>query len=76
MQEVVRSIRSVSALVAEISTASTQQSAGVAQVSEAVATMDRNTQQNASLMHTANESARSLQERAGRLVGAVSVFKT
>ena len=63
-------------LVAEIATASIQQSAGVAQVSEAVAAMNRNTQQNASLMHTANESARSLQERADRLVGAVSVFKT
>ena len=49
MTEVVGSIRRVRDLVGEISAASSEQSAGVAQVGEAVTQMDQATQQNAAL---------------------------
>jgi hypothetical protein len=75
MSEVVTSIRRVTDLVAEISSASNEQSAGVAQVGEAVAQMDQTTQQNAALVEQMAAAASSLKTQAGELVGAVSVFK-
>jgi methyl-accepting chemotaxis protein len=50
MQEVVQSIRRVTALVGEISSASAEQRSGVAQIGEAIAQMDHVTQQNAALV--------------------------
>ena len=48
--EVVGSIHRVTDIMGEISAASTQQSAGVSQIGEAVTQMDQATQQNAALM--------------------------
>ena len=50
MTEVVASIRRVTDIMGEISAASTEQSAGVSQVGEAVTQMDQATQQNAALV--------------------------
>jgi hypothetical protein len=75
MSEVVTSIRRVTDLVVEISSASNEQSAGVAQVGEAVAQMDQTTQQNAALVEQMAAAASSLKTQAGELVSAVSVFK-
>ena len=75
MQEVVEAIRRVSNVVAEISTASQQQSAGVAQVGEAVTQMDQSTQQNAALVEEMAAAASSLRQQADALVEAVSVFQ-
>ena len=50
MTQVVGSIRQATSLMGEISTASHEQAAGVAQVGEAVAQLDQVTQQNASLV--------------------------
>jgi methyl-accepting chemotaxis protein len=60
----------------EISVASGQQSAGVAQVSEAVTQMDRSTQQNAALVEQSASAADSLRAQARQLVQAVAIFKT
>ncbi len=75
MQEVVTSIRRVTDIVGEISSASNEQSAGVGQVSEAVTQMDQTTQQNAALVEQSAAAASSLQQQAQQLVQAVSVFK-
>ena len=75
MQEVVTSIRRVTDIVGEISSASTEQNAGVSQVSEAVSQMDQTTQQNAALVEESAAAAASLQTQAQQLVQAVSVFK-
>ncbi|MGL6042029.1 MAG: methyl-accepting chemotaxis protein, partial [Deefgea sp.] len=62
-------------IMAEIAEASKEQSAGIAQVNQAVANMDEVTQQNAALVEEAAAAAESLQEQAGQLAELVSVFK-
>ncbi|MBC7602713.1 MAG: MCP four helix bundle domain-containing protein [Ramlibacter sp.] len=75
MSEVVQSIRAVTDLMADISTASNQQSEGVAQIGDAVNQMDMATQQNAALVEESAAAADSLKGQAQQLVGAVSIFK-
>ncbi len=75
MQEVVASIRRVSDIVGEISSASVQQSAGVGQVGEAITQMDQATQQNAALVEESAAAAASLRHQAQLLVQAVQRFK-
>jgi methyl-accepting chemotaxis protein len=75
MAEVVASIRRVTDIVGEISAASSEQSAGVSQVGEAITHMDQATQQNAALVEESAAAASSLQQQAAQLVHAVAVFK-
>ena len=75
MNEVVASIRRVTDIVGEISTASHEQSLGVAQVGEAVTQMDQVTQQNAALVEEMAAAASNLQNQAEDLVQVVSVFR-
>jgi methyl-accepting chemotaxis protein len=75
MQEVVGSIRRVTDIMGEISAASAEQSAGVAQVGEAVSNMDQATQQNAALVEEMAAAASSLKGQAQDLVQTVAVFK-
>ena len=65
----------MSDLVGEISAASTEQSAGVSQVGEAVTQMDQATQQNAALVEESAAAADSLRNQAEQLVQAMAVFK-
>ena len=74
MAEVVGSIRKVSDLVGEISSASDEQSEGVAQVGQAVIQMDQATQQNAALVEEMAAAASRMQSQSTALVGTVSVF--
>ncbi len=75
MQEVVSSIKRVTDIMGEISSASVEQSSGVAQVGEAVTQMDRATQQNAALVEESAAAAASLSTQAQQLLEAVGVFK-
>jgi methyl-accepting chemotaxis protein len=75
MGEIVGSIRRVSDIVAEITSASIEQGHGVQQVGEAVTQMDRATQQNAALVEESAAAAESLRAQAQQLVQAVSVFR-
>ena len=75
MGEVVTAIRRVSDIVAEISSASVEQSSGVEQVGQAVGNMDQATQQNAALVEQSAAAAESLRQQAQQLVQAVAVFK-
>ncbi len=75
MGEVVASIERVSGIMASISSASTEQSAGVAQIGEAVNQMDMTTQQNAALVEESAAASDSLKTQAHQLVQAVAVFK-
>ncbi len=74
MNEVVNSIRRVTDIMGEISTASQEQSSGVSQVGEAVTAMDQATQQNAALVEEMAAAAESLKRQAQDLVQVVSVF--
>ncbi|MDC8756670.1 methyl-accepting chemotaxis protein [Janthinobacterium fluminis] len=75
MDEVVASVRRVTEIMGEISVATAEQSEGIAQVNQAIGQMDGVTQQNAALVEQAAAAAESLQDQAGKLARAVSVFK-
>ncbi len=75
MTEVVQSIKRVTDIMGEISSASSEQSVGVAQVGEAVTQMDQVTQQNAALVEESAAAADSLRQQAQQLVTAVAVFR-
>jgi methyl-accepting chemotaxis protein len=75
MTDIVASIRCVTDIMSEISSASSEQSAGVMQVNQAVAQMDHGTQQNAALVEQMAAAASSLKSQASELVETVAEFK-
>jgi methyl-accepting chemotaxis protein len=75
MEEIVTSIRRVSDVVNEISTASVEQNKGIQQVGEAVGQMDVVTQQNAALVEEGAAAAESLRQQAEQLVDVVRGFR-
>ena len=75
MDEVVSSVRRVTDIMAEITAASHEQSAGIEQVNQAITQMDQVTQQNAALVEEAAAAADSLQEQAAALSEIVSIFR-
>jgi methyl-accepting chemotaxis protein len=75
MDEIVTSVRRVTDIMAEISSASAEQSAGIEQVNSAIGRMDEATRQNAALVEQASAAAASLQDEAATLAEVVSVFK-
>jgi methyl-accepting chemotaxis protein len=75
MGDIVDSVRRVADILGEITAASGEQSAGIEQINEAVTQMDAVTQQNAALVEEAAAAAQAMQEQAGRLAEAVSVFR-
>jgi methyl-accepting chemotaxis protein len=75
MHEITRAISALSAIVAGISTASTEQTIGIEQVNQAVSQMDEVTQQNAALVEEAAAAAESLEEQALQLQLQVASFK-
>jgi methyl-accepting chemotaxis protein len=75
MDEIVGSVRRVTDIMGEITAASQEQTSGIEQINQAITQMDQVTQQNAALVEEASAAAQSLQEQAGSLVQAVSIFK-
>jgi len=75
MGEIVTRVASVSGIMAEISSASQEQAAGIDQVNQTVAQMDDATQQNAALVEEASAAARLLEAQAADLTQAVAVFR-
>ena len=75
MTQVVDSIRRVTDIMGEISEASREQAAGVAQVGAAVSQIDQATQQNAALVEEMAAATTSLKAQANELVLAVDFFK-
>ncbi len=75
MQEIVASVHRVADIMAEITAASSEQSAGIEQIHQAISQMDQVTQQNAALVEEAAGAAQSLQDSAAGLAQRVSVFK-
>ncbi|NML31095.1 methyl-accepting chemotaxis protein [Paraburkholderia antibiotica] len=75
MTEIIGAVQRVTDIMGEIAAASEEQSGGIDQVARAVTQMDEVTQQNAALVEEAAAAASSLEEQAGRLRSAVSVFQ-
>ena len=74
MNEVVQSVRRVTAIMGEITVAGQEQSAGIEQVNRAIAEMDAVTQQNAALVEEATAASQSMRSQAGGLDALVSIF--
>ena len=75
MDEVVTSVKRVTDIMAEISAASLEQSAGIEQVNQAITQMDDVTQQNAALVEEAAAAAESMEEQAQQLAMLVATFR-
>jgi methyl-accepting chemotaxis protein len=75
MTEIVGSVQRVSDLIAEVASASVNQSEDVEHMSSAFSQLDQVTQQNAALVEESAAAAESLKEQAANLVTLVSVFK-
>jgi len=75
MDEIVTSVRRVTDIMAEITHASAEQSAGIEQVNGAIGQMDEATRQNAAMVQQAGSAASALEEEAERLATLVSVFR-
>jgi methyl-accepting chemotaxis protein len=75
MEQVVSSIRRVTDIMAEIASASQEQTGGIEQVNQAIGQMDEVTQQNAALVEESAAAAASMEDQAAKLAQVVSVFK-
>ena len=75
MVEIVESVKRVTDIMAEITAASAEQTAGIEQINQAVTEMDTVTQQNAALVEEAAAASEAMQEQAANLAQVVSVFK-
>jgi len=76
MEDIVGQVRRVNDLIAEISAATVEQTAGIGQINDAVTQLDQVTQQNAALVEESAAAADSLRNQAAMLVQSVAVFKT
>ncbi|MFZ6769403.1 methyl-accepting chemotaxis protein [Undibacterium sp. Di26W] len=75
MGEIVDSVRRVTDIISEISSASQEQNTGIEQINLAITQMDQVTQQNAALVEEAAAAAETMQDQAGKLAHVVDVFK-
>jgi methyl-accepting chemotaxis protein len=75
MQDIVDSVRRVTDIMQEISSASQEQTAGIEQINQAIVQMDQVTQQNAALVEEASAASEAMQDQAAKLALVVSVFK-
>jgi len=75
IRDIVTNADKIHALMTQISTATREQSAGVAQVGTAVHELDRSTQQNAALVEETSAASATLSDQASRLAQEISFFK-
>lgn len=75
MNEMVKAIQNVTDIMGSITTATSEQSAGMSQIGEAIGSMDHTTQQNAALVEQMAAAAASLNQQAQELVQTVGVFR-
>ncbi|MFG6489857.1 methyl-accepting chemotaxis protein [Roseateles sp. BYS78W] len=76
MGDVVNQVRRMTDLMAEINASATEQSSGISQVNQAVASIDTGTQQNAALVEQSAAAAESLKVQAAGLLDVIAQFKT
>jgi methyl-accepting chemotaxis protein len=74
MQQILDSVRRVAGLMQDIALASSEQSAGIEQVNQAITQMDDVTQHNAALVEQTAAASASLEQQAAALARAVGIF--
>jgi methyl-accepting chemotaxis protein len=72
---IIQAAEQVSRLVADISTGSQEQRAGIEQISGAIGNMEQGTQRNAALVEETHATTQQLLDQARALVGVVDRFK-
>ncbi|KPF42234.1 hypothetical protein IP80_20955 [beta proteobacterium AAP65] len=75
MTDIVGGVQRVTDVIGEISAATTEQTAGLRLVNEAVAGLEQMTQQNAALVEESAAAAESLNDQVTRLGGLVGTFR-
>jgi methyl-accepting chemotaxis protein len=75
MSEVIVNARQINVFLSEISTAAREQARGVEQVCHAIQTLDKNTQQNATLVEHTSAAAEGLRQQADALHNELANFK-
>ncbi|MDN3923311.1 methyl-accepting chemotaxis protein [Roseateles violae] len=75
MGDIVTQVRRMTDLMAEINASTSEQSSGIGQVNQAVASIDQGTQQNAALVEESAAAAESLKQQAAGLLQLISRFK-
>jgi len=75
LTEIVESIKKVTNVVSEIANASVEQSAGIEQISKALAQMDEVTQQNSALVEENAATAKTLESQAKSMDERVAFFR-
>jgi aerotaxis receptor len=75
LSEIVDSVKKVTDIVAEIASASQEQSSGIDQVNKAIMQMDEMTQQNAALVEESSAASRSMEEQALKLNEMMGFFR-
>ncbi|HEU0276777.1 MAG TPA: methyl-accepting chemotaxis protein [Rhodanobacteraceae bacterium] len=75
MSEIVASVKKVKDIMGEITLASSEQTTGIEQVSQAVSEMDQVTQQNANMVVEASVAVQALSEQMDALNRAMQVFQ-
>lgn len=75
MQQIVASVSRLSDVMGNISSASAEQSAGIADINRAIVRMDSVTQQNASQVEAAAVAVRAMREEALQLSETIGIFK-
>lgn len=75
MRDIVAGVKRVSDIMADISTATFEQSKGINNINDSIGVLDRMTQENAALVGESAAAAESLREQALRLSQAVAAFR-
>jgi methyl-accepting chemotaxis protein len=75
VSDIVGKVDGVATLIDQISASAREQSSGIGQINQAIAHLDQVTQQNAALAEESAAAAESLNQQAGNMVQAVSVFR-
>ena len=75
LNEIVESIKKVTAVVTEIANASMEQSTGIDQINRALNQMDEVTQQNSALVEENAATAKTLEQQAKSMDERVAIFK-
>jgi aerotaxis receptor len=75
MDGIVQSVERTTRLVAEITSASQEQSQGIAQVADTVSQLERTTQQNASMVEQVANAVETLRAQADQILEAMAAFR-
>jgi len=75
LDQIVESIKKVAEIVADIATASTEQSSGIEQINKALTQMDEVTQQNSALVEENAATATTLEQQAQAMDERVAFFR-